>query len=172
MKRVEKLKVLQDVLQGQTSQLRLLHRQQGMKSLPYLSVAGIVDIRQCPPALYELPVLYSYYPTLSGYEEYYEPLQECLRRFDEVDPKLRFLFGSAFGLIWPTDRQYDDVPLQYIQVGCRDYQERYVPGGTVRDLRRYFNQSTDCFDERPHLSIFIETKSEQFDWYVKRPLLE
>lgn len=170
--RVEKLKVLQDALQGQTGQLCRLRRQQSAKAMPYLSVAGIVDIHQCPPALFELPVSYSYYPILSRREKYHEPLQECLRRFDEVDPKLRFLFSSALGLIWPDDRPYNDVPLHYIRVTCRDCRERYVEGGTISDLRRYFDQSTGCFDEHPYLSILIETKSEQFDWFAKRPLIE
>lgn len=59
MKRTEKLKLLQDTLQGHTAQLHQLKRQLSKKQMPYLEATGFVDMRHCSPLLMDMDVVYN-----------------------------------------------------------------------------------------------------------------
>ena len=58
MKRNEKLKILQDSLQGQTNQLQQLHQERRKKLMPYLEAHAIIDAHNCPPELLDITVFY------------------------------------------------------------------------------------------------------------------
>ncbi|GAB3957147.1 hypothetical protein GCM10028805_48990 [Spirosoma harenae] len=98
MNRIEKLKAIQEVLNGRKKALQELHRQQRKKMMPFLEVHGFVDISQCSPLLLDLLVM----PTesiIDGKRNDYITLKDCLRRFYGVDPKGSYYSYSAVGII-------------------------------------------------------------------------
>lgn len=147
----DKLRTLQDVLQGETSSLYKYKRQHQKETVPYLDVQGILNLHSCPPILLDLWVCYSYFPTLRKCEHLHTSLAECIQRHNQTDLKLRSLFGGICGLIRPENKQYDDAKLAFIQVRCRDCEERSIEGGTIQNLRYWYSQSADSFNESPYL---------------------
>lgn len=172
MKRNDKRLTLHSVLQGQTSLLRHLKQQREQKQMPYIMATGIVDLHRCPADLLDIHVLYHCFPTLSKQEEFSESLEACIDRYNGLDARLQSHFGSVGAMIWLDDYQYEEVPLQYIQVQCRwDYKDRYVQGGTVGDLRRYHRQCSDSLN-KDFLFLKIEPKPDKFEQYEKRLLAD
>lgn len=163
--RTEKLKTLQEVLQGNNRTLQGLYRQQRKKAMPFLDVHGFVNIRSCSPLLLELLVV----PTesiIDGKRNDYITLDDCLRRFDAVTSKQYYSY-SAIGSIDADSSQYDAVALDYIQIRYPNYSNRYLQRGTIADLRRYYQQSASAFDEYPFLLLSLETDLSRFEWYFK-----
>ncbi|RAK02906.1 hypothetical protein LX87_01027 [Larkinella arboricola] len=161
MNRTEKLKVLENLLEGNNEKLRELHCERQKKAMPYLEVYGFVNIRQCSPLLLDVLVM----PTASIIDhnrKVYIPLRDCLRRFDAIDTfKYPYYPYSAVGSIDVDDYRFDAVQLDSIQIRYPDYSNRYLKGGTIADLRRYFNQSASAFDLYPILLLSFETDASR-----------
>lgn len=164
MNRNEKLKVLENILMGKNRELQELHRKQRKKAMPYLDVVGCVDIRYCSPLLLDISVI----PTTSIIDHNrkdYIPLRDCLRRFNGTDAKKYPHYSySAVGSINVDDNRFDAAILDSIQIQYSDYSNRYLKGGTIADLRRYFNQSASAFDLYPLLLLSFETDLSRYDW--------
>ncbi|GAB3995121.1 hypothetical protein GCM10028807_34420 [Spirosoma daeguense] len=166
MKRLDKLKVLSEVLQGNNRTLQELHLQKRKKEMPFLEVYGFVHIRQCSPLLLDLLVL----PTesiIDGNRNDYITLKDCLRRFDEVTLKQYYSY-SAIGSLDPDSSQYDAVALDYIQIRHSNYSNTYLQGGTIADLRNYFKQSASAFEKYPFLLLSLDSDPPKFDWHFKK----
>ncbi|MFD1144540.1 hypothetical protein ACFQ4C_25660 [Larkinella insperata] len=157
MNRTEKLKVLENLLEGNNEKLRELHCERQKKAMPFLEVYGFVNIHQCSPLLLDVLVI----PTASiinHNRKDYIPLRDCLRRFDEIDTiKYPCYPYSAVGSIDIDDYRFDAAVLDSIQIRYRNYSNRYLKGGTVADLRLYFNQSASAFDLYPLLLLSFES---------------
>ncbi|MVM40386.1 hypothetical protein GO730_26565 [Spirosoma sp. HMF3257] len=167
MNRADKLKALQDAFQGQYRLLHQLHREERKKIMPFLEVHGLVNIRSCSALLSDLLVM----PTESIIDRKkndYITLRDCLRRFDEVDPKGSYYSYNAIGSLDADSSQYDAVALNYIQIRHPNYSNTYLQGGTIADLRHYFKQSASAFDEHPFLLLSLETDLSRFEWYFKK----
>lgn len=168
MKRAEKLKVLERLLQGKNGALQEIHCEQRKKAMPYLEVYGFVKIPQCSPLLLDLPVMPSE-SIINRKKDDYISLKDCLSRFDEVDAKKQPYYSySAVGSIDIEDERFETVPLDSIQIRNRDFSNRYLKGGTVADLRRYFNQSASSFDLNPLIILSFEPDLSRYDWPIRQ----
>ncbi|UFH55512.1 hypothetical protein [Spirosoma sp. KNUC1025] len=170
MKRTDKLKVLQDAMQGQTSTLQQLKRQQAKEAMPYLEVAGIINVHDCPPALLDKRVMFSYFPTLHKKEQFFLPVREYLQHYAHVEPRLKFLFGHGLGLLYANNSLYDSVGLDFMEFRCRDYRERYREGGTIGDLRRWYRNTAKSCDGPGYIALWFENDLKRFDWHRQRLL--
>ncbi|GAB3928100.1 hypothetical protein [Larkinella terrae] len=167
MKRAEKLKVLERFLQGKNGVLQEMYREQRKKAMPFLEVFGFVKIPHCSPLLLNLSVMPSE-SIINRKKDDYIPLKGCLRRFDEIDAKKQPCYSySAIGSIDIEDERYEAVPLNAIQIRNRDYSNRYLKGGTVADLRRYFYQSASSFDLYPLFLLSFESDLPRYDWPLR-----
>ncbi|GAB2542872.1 hypothetical protein [Spirosoma aerophilum] len=163
MNRAEKLKILQEAMQGQTRLLCQLSQQKRKGKMPFLDVAGFVNLYPCSPLLLDLMVM----PTesiLDCKKGDHISLRECLARFDKVDSAQLYYAFSAVGAIDGNDCHYDRVPLHGMQIQHRNYSKTYLKGGTIADLRRYFHQSASSLDEHPFLLLSLEMDLKRFDF--------
>ena len=128
MKRAEKLKILQDSLQGQTNQLQQLYRERRKKSMPYLEASGIVDVHTCPPELLAINVLYG---ETDGRPFFKKPLGEWLKLLSELG-KINQIGGDmAMGFVDANDNQYDAIKLDLIEVRSRNFSYWHLPALTI-----------------------------------------
>lgn len=163
MNRAEKLRTLQDALQGQAGPLQQLHRQRQKDALPYLEVYGIFDIRTCPLALYSLSVIDG---EIDEGRIVYEPLSAYLCRFSETDPKQQQYLQSAIALMDAEDSQYDAVPVSYIEIKKCDYSSRILPDCTVAHLRGFYARCADSLSECPSIPLIVENRFRLLDSYA------
>jgi hypothetical protein len=166
MNRNEKLKTLQDALQGNASQLEQIHQQRRKDAMPCRSVSAYLSIKYCPPALMALSV--------RDFERFldndnvaiWEPLSEWLHRIKTVGPKSPYSHESAATAIDANSTEYDEVALSYIQVENRNYSRTTFKGGTIGKLRHYFSQCEQSVSSSGIILMFCSDLSS-FDYLTR-----
>jgi hypothetical protein len=143
----EKRKALQDALHGQTGKLKQLRQQRHEQSLPFLEAHGVVDTTKYPAEFENLLVMWGEIDE----KPFKTPLHQWLQKANDM----------AVGFIDLSDTRFDSVPLALVHIRRRNYSNTYIPGGTVGDLRRYFNQSTASIRE-PFLTLCFNPKLSRY----------
>lgn len=168
MNRTEKLKTLQDALQGKSGQLKQIQLERQKEAMPYINATGYVDFHNCPPAFLDFNIHCDYYSPYTKHHKIFCTVREGIEIYNQVETKERFLFSTGCSIIWIDDERYDNEPLAFLCVRGRDYKDRYLQGKTVSDLRSLYKQSTDSFYDSPHVAIFFETKQDRLNWYAEK----
>ncbi len=161
MKRTDKIKVLQNALQGQTTPLQQMHHQYKAKAMPFQETYGIIDARQCSPMLLDLQVLDGE-QIIDGTRNY-QPLSRWLENC-HVGPKSAYRSDNAYSSIDASHDAYDTVPVALIQLKRPNCLFSSLPGGTVADLRRWHSQCATSVLES-FVVLVIET---DLSYYSRR----
>ena len=167
MNRNEKLKILQDSLQGQTNQLQQLHRERRKKLMPYLEAHAIVDAYNCSPELLAIQVLYG---EIDERPFLQKSLRDWLNLLNELGQISQYGGDMATGFIDANDSQYDAVKLDLIKVRSRDFSYWHLPALTIGDLRAYYNQSEASYTSS-FVLITFDTDMSRYARYTRLPTI-
>lgn len=165
--RAQKLKTLQDALEGRTQSLQRLQQQRRKEAMPYLEVHGIIDVRQCSPKLMDLIVVDG--ESIIDGKHVYKPLSEWIHQYNTFVPTSTYVYRSdgSIGSIEATDTQYDAEPVTYIEVKHRNYATQTLRGGRIADLRRMFDQCAASV-EQSFILLCFETDVSRYERLTDR----
>jgi hypothetical protein len=146
--RNEKLKILQDALQGKESQLQQVHQQRRKDAMPCKNATGYITVDCCPAEWSGLTVL----DMDAAIDDDTRPRQCTFAKWLLL-PKS----GSSdvCGLfIDARNDKFDAIPLAGMLLELRPYIRRHIYGHTIGDLRRCYNKSAESV-ERSTIILFV-----------------
>jgi hypothetical protein len=148
--RNEKLKTLQDALQGKASQLEQLHQQRRKDAMPYQNATGYIAVDCCPAEWQNMVVM----DCEAAIDDDTRP-RSCTFAEWLLLPIARSGIKSGCGLVIDTrSDQFDTLPLAGMMLELRSFGRKYIYGGTIGNLRRYYNQSAASI-EKPGILLFV-----------------
>ena len=167
MNRSEKLKILQEAIEGQPRLLRQLQQQKQREAMPYVDAMGVIDLHCCPPALWGMEVADG--ESIIEGSIKYGTLGDYIRRWQSGKLDKPYVHNMAIGILDACDSQYDLIPLHSIEITRRDSGRTYLPNLTIGALRGYYKQCVKSVEDKTFTLILFETDQNRLKKFPPQP---